>query len=383
MAGSEAQSAPVPREHESSDPALAAELVTAVQDAVGVAVDAALEERRAAAVSAERSRAAQVAAADVDRDEFTRKLKRIKAWSAGGVAFATAVAGGVAWVYARGQQAQAAASHEVQQDARIGNTKAALDTHVGKAAAATPSSLPRSATWARYRLSTATISAGSCSRAPPKACVTSSPKSPRSSALRRPAYCATERGSLCPMQADGPLTGAPLNFPKEAALKSQIGVGGMAFTGNLNGVVTDNPGAGSFVHVGNGQSLHPLWVLDPSLLFDLVLQPPASPNETQFQRLRYIGKTQVCAAIQCSLSVQEPAVGAVGYAAKLQLNGVDIPNSEQDAQTGGLITSADSLSVAGGTVLVENDEIGILVANLSTAADLVVSSGHIQVIALP
>ncbi len=185
-------------------------------------------------------------------------------------------------------------------------------------------------------------------------------------------------------QQDGPLTGAPLNFPQEI-IASQIGIGGMAFTGNLGGVPTANPGAGTFVPIGNGNIPpgHPLFLLDPSVLFDLVLNPPASPNEAQFQRLRYIGTQRVCAAIQCSLSVQEPAVGAVGYAAKLTKNGVDVVNSEQEAQTGGLITSADSLSIAGGTFLDENDEIGILLTNVTNGANLVVSSCHLQVIALP
>ncbi len=161
-----------------------------------------------------------------------------------------------------------------------------------------------------------------------------------------------------------------------------IAIGGMAFTGNLGGAVTVIAAAGAFVPVGNGTPAHPLFVLDPSFAFSIVLDPPASPNECQFQRLRYDGVKALCAAINCAVSVQEPTLGAVGYAGRLTQNGVVIPNSPADAQTGGLVTSADSLSVLGGITMNPGDIIGIEIANLTNTDNLNVSSCHIQVIGL-
>ena len=137
---------------------------------------------------------------------------------------------------------------------------------------------------------------------------------------------------------------------------------------------------GQLVPVGLGSPNHPLWVLDPSMFFEIVLDPPASPNEAQFQRLRYIGPRNLCAALDCALSVQEPTVGAVGYEGALTKNGAVIPNSPMDAQTGGLITSADSLSFKGGALLEPGDTIQVLCANLTTTDPLIVSAGHLQVV---
>lgn len=163
----------------------------------------------------------------------------------------------------------------------------------------------------------------------------------------------------------------------------QAALGGMAFTGNLGGSLTGIPGAGTFVPIGNGVIAHPLFTLDPSIAFDLVLDPPASPTETQFQRLRYVGGAQsLCAQVTCSLSIQDPAIGAIGTAAKLQVNGVDIPNSEQEGQTGGLITTAGSLTVQGSTVLNPGDDLRVLVANATNGGDFIVSSCHLTVVAL-
>lgn len=161
----------------------------------------------------------------------------------------------------------------------------------------------------------------------------------------------------------------------------QAAIGGMHMSGNLGGVPTVNPGAGTFVPVGNGAPAHPLFVLDPSVGFEIILDPPASPNETQFQRLRYTGSARdLCALITCTISAQDPGLVAFGFAAKLQLNGVDIPGSEQEAQTGGLITSADSLTIQGGTILNPGDDIRVLMANLTDGNDWIISSAHLTVL---
>jgi hypothetical protein len=164
---------------------------------------------------------------------------------------------------------------------------------------------------------------------------------------------------------------------------TRAAIGGVAFTGNQGGVVTVNPGAGTFVPIGNGSPAHPLFALDPSVNFQIVLVPALSPNETQFQKLRYVGAARdLCVVLTCSLAFQDPALGAFGTAAKLTQNGVDIPNSEQEAQTGGLITSADSLTVQGGAVMQPGDEFQILVANITDGGNFVVSSCHLTAIGL-
>lgn len=156
-------------------------------------------------------------------------------------------------------------------------------------------------------------------------------------------------------------------------------IGGMAFTGNVGGVITDNPGAGTFVPIGNGQPAHPLFTLDPSLFFAIGV---VGANETQNQSLIYTGSLSLCAILTCSLSFQDPALGAFGTAAKLQQNGVDIPNSEQEAQTGGLITSADSLTIQGGTLINPGDTFRPLVANMTDGGNFIISSCHLTCVAL-
>jgi len=164
---------------------------------------------------------------------------------------------------------------------------------------------------------------------------------------------------------------------------TQAALGGMAFSGNLGGQLTDVAAPNAFVPIGNLVVAHPLFNLDPSVFFDIVLDPPASPNETQFQRLRYIGTARnLCAQVTASLSIQDPSVGAIGIAAKLQINGVDIPDSEQEGQTGGLITTAGSTTIQGSTLLQPGDNLRVLVANSTNVNDFIVSSCHLTVLAL-
>lgn len=164
---------------------------------------------------------------------------------------------------------------------------------------------------------------------------------------------------------------------------TQAALGGMAFTGNLNGQLTDIVAQDTFVPIGNLVPAHPLFNLDPSVFFQIVLEPAASPNEAQFQRLRYIGTARdLCAQVTASLSIQDPSVGAIGIAAKLQINGVDIPDSEQEGQTGGLITTAGSTTIQGSTILQPGDDLRVMVANATNVNDFIVSSCHLTVVAL-
>jgi high-affinity Fe2+/Pb2+ permease len=97
-------------------------------------LEAALHDAVEAALEAERQESQRRRAAeDFDEDEreqLARRLKRVQAWAGAAVACVTFASGGAAWVYARGQRDQAAAAHELQQDATIETTKAALKEHV-------------------------------------------------------------------------------------------------------------------------------------------------------------------------------------------------------------------------------------------------------------
>jgi hypothetical protein len=164
---------------------------------------------------------------------------------------------------------------------------------------------------------------------------------------------------------------------------TQAAIGGMAYTGNLGGQLTDIVAQDAFVPIGNLVPAHPLFNLDPSVFFEIVLVPGGSPNETQFQRLRYIGSASgLCALVTCSLSIQDPTLGAIGIAAKLQKNGVDIPDSEQEGQTGGLVTTAGSTTIQGSTILEPGDDLRVLVANASNDNDFIVSSCHLTALGL-
>lgn len=61
----------------------------------------------------------KLAAAEVDRDAALRSGKRVKFWAGFICAAVVSTSGGLTWVYSRGEQAQAAASHETNQDRRI------------------------------------------------------------------------------------------------------------------------------------------------------------------------------------------------------------------------------------------------------------------------
>lgn len=163
----------------------------------------------------------------------------------------------------------------------------------------------------------------------------------------------------------------------------QAAIGGMAFTGNREGVETVNLPPNVFVPVGSQAPNHPLFVLDPSANFQIALNPPGLGNETQYQVLEYTGRARgLCGLFTASVSFQDPApLGGFGTGVKLTLNGVDIPGSEQEGQTGGLITSADSIAVQGIVELNPGDQIQVLVANTSDATNFIISSCHLTGIA--
>ncbi len=146
-------------------------------------------------------------------------------------------------------------------------------------------------------------------------------------------------------------------------------VGNMAFTGNLGGVNTVIPAAGTFVPIGNGAPAHPLFVANPNnLLFTLLGATTAA------QVLRYDGVEPVRLCIRGSISVQDPLFTAEGFALRLLQNGAPIPNASMDGQTGGLITSAGNIYVEALVTAANLDLFTMQLANLTSAQNLNVSS---------
>ena len=78
----------------------------------------------------------KLAAAEVDRDAALKAGKRVKFWAGFICAAVVSTSGGLTWVYSRGEQAQAAASHETSQDHRI-------QTNAAQAAANSAHSIER------------------------------------------------------------------------------------------------------------------------------------------------------------------------------------------------------------------------------------------------
>lgn len=91
------------------------DLLGVVRGVVDSAVSGALEQ-----ASASGSSPGQLAASEIDRDAAIQSAKRVKFWAGILVSAVTVTAGGVAWIYGRGAQAQVAATHEKTQDRKIG-----------------------------------------------------------------------------------------------------------------------------------------------------------------------------------------------------------------------------------------------------------------------
>lgn len=161
----------------------------------------------------------------------------------------------------------------------------------------------------------------------------------------------------------------------ERKLSTPIPIGNMAMTGNLAGVETVNPGVGTFVPVGNGTGVaHPLFVANPqNKNFVLV----GATAETQ--ALRYVNTRSFKLCIRGILAVQNQALVAQGFALRLLQNGVPVPNTTIESQTGGLIDSAGALVTESLVMASPNDLFTLEFANLTSGADLTVSSAVLTV----
>lgn len=161
----------------------------------------------------------------------------------------------------------------------------------------------------------------------------------------------------------------------EKLVKEFIPIGNMAMTGNLGGVETVNPGAGTFVRVGSGNAgTHPVFVANPNNK-DFVLVGATAPT----QELRYTGKKPFKLCIRGMLALQDQAIGAEGFAIRLLQNGVPVANTTLEGQTGGLITSAGFIASESVVQAQPNDVFTIEFANITGGANLTVSGALLTV----
>jgi hypothetical protein len=145
--------------------------------------------------------------------------------------------------------------------------------------------------------------------------------------------------------------------------------GGVAFTGNAGGVVTDIVTVDVFVPIGNGNpGTHPVYVLDANSE-RTSLQGVTAPT----QELRYTGKETFHGEVTISLSIETPsrAAGAI-FSARLLLNGSPVANSEFQSITGGRTNAAGSLSYSVPLELNEDDDLQVEIANNDDNSDLIV-----------
>jgi hypothetical protein len=145
--------------------------------------------------------------------------------------------------------------------------------------------------------------------------------------------------------------------------------GGIAFTGNAGGVVTDIVTVDVFVPIGNGNpGTHPVYVVDANSE-RTSLQGVTAPT----QELRYTGKETFHGEVTISLSIETPsrATGAI-FSARLLLNGSPVANSEFQSITGGRTNAAGSLSYSVPLELNEDDDLQVEIANNDDNSDLIV-----------
>ncbi len=151
--------------------------------------------------------------------------------------------------------------------------------------------------------------------------------------------------------------------------------GNMAFTGNLGGVATIIPGAGVFVPIGNGLgAAQPSYVANPNNALFSVQGGPDAENQV----LRYDGTEPTCICARASVSAQDPALGAEGFAIQITKNGVPQFPTSMEGQTGGLITTAGNIYTETVISIAPTEVLQLLIANLTSAANLVFSSGLIS-----
>ena len=148
--------------------------------------------------------------------------------------------------------------------------------------------------------------------------------------------------------------------------------GNMAFTGNLGGVATIIPGAGTFVPIGNGLGAgHPSYVANPNNSLFSVQGGPDAENQV----LRYDGTEMLCICARASVSAQDPALGAEGFAIQIIKNGVPQFPTSMEGQTGGLVTTAGNIYTETIIDISPGEVLQLLIANLTSPANLIFSSG--------
>lgn len=178
--------------------------------------------------------------------------------------------------------------------------------------------------------------------------------------------------SILARQSQRPSSGASVVKLRrlETLVRTHIPFGSMAMTGNLTGVETVNPGAGTFVRVGAGNGgTHPLFVANPNndkFAFDGTTAPT--------QELRYTGNSPFKLCIRAYLSLQDQAVGAEGFALRLLQAGVVVANTTVEGQTGGLITSSGFIATEGLVMADPGDVFTVEFANITSGANLTASS---------
>lgn len=145
--------------------------------------------------------------------------------------------------------------------------------------------------------------------------------------------------------------------------------GSMAFSGNLGGVATVNPGAGTFVRIGAGAPGHPLFV---SNIANRLVSVQGLTTATQ--ELVYDWSEKRCFCVRVDLSLQDQAIGAEGFELRLVKNGVPIPNTTVQGQTGGLITSSGFIHTESLVDLNRGDVVYPEFANITSGANLTASS---------
>jgi hypothetical protein len=158
-------------------------------------------------------------------------------------------------------------------------------------------------------------------------------------------------------------------FENNVGLADSVVLGCMSFTGNLGGAPTAFPGVGAFVPVGTGSPLHPLYVAAP-----INERTSVAGATTATQVLVYDGLVATKLVVTASLSVQSPFLVAKGFSLRILQNGVPIPDTSMDSQTGGLVTSAGNCFAECAVVAAPGDVFQIELANLTDGTDLIVSS---------
>jgi len=165
------------------------------------------------------------------------------------------------------------------------------------------------------------------------------------------------------------------DFRDNIGILDSQSIGNMAFTGNLGGQDTVISVQGAFVPIGNGNAAHPLFVANPSNeRFDL------EGATTAAQLLRYRNFRDNQLSVRAAVAVQPDAVvGALGFAIRILQNGVPVPNTEIEGQTGGVLLAAGSTYTEGVVTAATDDTFTLEIANTTGTEDLTVSAALLSV----